>query len=206
MQTFSYSILLKGGRSSLSSMRTNPRGTISLHEVSFLVPFEVLMEEAVSPYVLISQKLTEPRAARTSGQDMLKKLQSFGVALDFLSVFLSVLCLLRQHIGVVDLSNYARAMFTWPALRPWRLLLPRLMPVIFDNKPSFGGCQLARPYESDPTNVTLGPHCQCGLRAKYMRGRGQEAAASNMMSWKLTLPVAAATGRRRPTQRSVTSA
>ena len=103
---------------------------------------------------------------------MLKKLQSFGVALDFLSVFLSVLCLLRQHIGVVDLSNYARAMFTWPALRPWRLLLPRLMPVIFDNKPSFGGCQLARaPFRKRSnkhyfgTALSMWPESQIHARA-----------------------------------------
>ena len=163
------------------------------------MPFEMLMEEAVSPYVLISQKLIEPRAAKTSGQDMVRKLQSFSVALDFLPVFLTVLCLLRQHVGESDLRSYARAMFSWSALRPCRMLLPRLVPIIFDRNPSFGGCSLVRPYESDPKTIILGPHCQCALRAQHLRGRGQEAVRSNRMSWTLNLP-ASLGGRRRRTQ------
>ena len=144
------------------------------------MPFEMLMEEAVSPYVLISQKLIEPRAAKTSGQDMVRKLQSFSV-------------------GESDLRSYARAMFSWSALRPCRMLLPRLMPIIFDRNPSFGGCSLVRPYESDPKTIILGPHCQCALRAQHLRGRGQEAVRSNRMSWTLNLP-ASLGGRRRRTQ------
>ena len=68
-------------------------------------------------------------------------------------------------------------------------------------------CGLARPYESDPRNIVLGPHCQCGLRAKYMRGRGAEAARSNRMPLRLSSRVGAAVGgQRRPTQQSVTLA
>ncbi|CAE7261828.1 unnamed protein product [Symbiodinium sp. CCMP2592] len=129
------------GSATLERLLSVSRRVTDISFVSFLVPFEMLMEEAVSPYVLISQKLIEPRAAKTSGQDMLRKLRSFSVALDFLPVFLTVLCLLRQHVGESDLRSYAKAMFSWSALRPCRMLLPRLMPLIFDRAWA-GSCEV----------------------------------------------------------------